>query len=158
MARQYRSICAQAGRRLMEQRGWFWVADDGREPLALWRDSLLGMRCNLVSQHVATDDKIDALVREMDAAHGTAEFGTGSSIRGHDRRGAVSVCRRARFLGETGPHRGRGARERRAPTRARRGGACDVDDDIGTAAFSSSASRAALHAENQSQASARAQR
>jgi hypothetical protein len=35
------------------------------------------MRGNAVAQSLATDDEMSALVREMDAAHGTVEFGVG---------------------------------------------------------------------------------
>jgi ubiquinone/menaquinone biosynthesis C-methylase UbiE len=79
VARQYRRICEQADLRWIEQRGWFWAADP-RELLAWYRDILLSMRANLVAQSLAREDEIDALAQEMDAAHGTAEFGAASLV------------------------------------------------------------------------------
>jgi ubiquinone/menaquinone biosynthesis C-methylase UbiE len=79
VAWQYRQICQQAGLRFIEQRGWFW-ANDPRELLAWYRDNLLGMRDNLVAADLATDEEVNALVREMDASHETVEFGASNLV------------------------------------------------------------------------------
>jgi ubiquinone/menaquinone biosynthesis C-methylase UbiE len=74
VGQRYREICERADVRLVEQRGWF-LANDPRELLALYRDVLLSMRGNLVAQGLAQDEEIDALVQEMDAAQDAVEFG-----------------------------------------------------------------------------------
>jgi hypothetical protein len=76
VARQYRRVCEQADLRLIEQRGGFIVFDDPGEGLASYRDTFLSMRGNLVAENLATDEEIDALARELDAARETVEFAT----------------------------------------------------------------------------------
>jgi SAM-dependent methyltransferase len=80
VARQYHRICELADLRVIEQRGWFRVlstgtSEDPGEDLALYRDTLLGMQCNLVAENLATDQEVEALAREMDAARATVESG-----------------------------------------------------------------------------------
>jgi ubiquinone/menaquinone biosynthesis C-methylase UbiE len=76
MARRYGPICEEAGLRVIEQRGRFRVSDDPGEELVIYRDVLVNMRSNLLAQGLATDEEINALVREMDAARATVTFGT----------------------------------------------------------------------------------
>jgi SAM-dependent methyltransferase len=76
VARQYQRICEQADLRLIEQRGAFIGFDDPGDGVAAYRDFWLSMRGNLVAEHLATDEEIDALARELDAARGTVEFAT----------------------------------------------------------------------------------
>jgi ubiquinone/menaquinone biosynthesis C-methylase UbiE len=77
MARRYGPICEQAGLRVIEQRGRFRVADDPGEELVSYRDVLVNMRSNLLAQGLASEEEINALVQEMDAARVTVTFGTG---------------------------------------------------------------------------------
>jgi ubiquinone/menaquinone biosynthesis C-methylase UbiE len=77
VARHYRAVCEAAGLRLVSQRGWFAVAQDPRDHLALYRDILLSMRGTLVAQSLATDEEIETLAQEMDAARTeNVQFGT----------------------------------------------------------------------------------
>jgi ubiquinone/menaquinone biosynthesis C-methylase UbiE len=75
VAQQYRRLCEEANLRLIEQRGWFWVADDPGDLLALYRDAFVSMRPSLVAENLTTDEEINALVRETDTARCTTEFG-----------------------------------------------------------------------------------
>jgi ubiquinone/menaquinone biosynthesis C-methylase UbiE len=68
VARDYRGICEQAGLHLVSQRGWFAVAGDGREYVALYRDILLSMHDTIVSVGLSSDEEIEGLVREMETA------------------------------------------------------------------------------------------
>jgi hypothetical protein len=52
------------------------VAHDPRDYLALYRDILLRMRSNLLALRLTTEDDIEALVQEMEAARDTVQFGT----------------------------------------------------------------------------------
>lgn len=76
VARRYRTLCTEAGLRLVEQRGWFGVAQDPRDYLALYRDTLRGMGGNLVAEGLETEQGIAALMQEMDAAREAVRFGT----------------------------------------------------------------------------------
>jgi ubiquinone/menaquinone biosynthesis C-methylase UbiE len=76
VARQYRALCVEAGLRLVHQRGWFGVADDPRDYLALYRDILLSMRHTLVAQGLTTEEDIDVLAQEMETAREAVRFGT----------------------------------------------------------------------------------
>jgi ubiquinone/menaquinone biosynthesis C-methylase UbiE len=85
VARRYQQICEQADLRVIEQRGWFRVLCTGTsydpgEHLALYRDVVLSMRSNLVAENLATDEEVEALAREMDAAQGTVESGVAHLI------------------------------------------------------------------------------
>jgi hypothetical protein len=62
VARKYRWLCESADLRVIEQRGWFLVANDLRVIRAWYRDILLSRRDNLVVQRLAREDEIDALV------------------------------------------------------------------------------------------------
>ncbi len=65
-ARRYPALCAAAGLHLLNQQGDFSVGDP--QMLAFVRDTLLAARSSVVAYGLATDDEIDRLVEEMDAA------------------------------------------------------------------------------------------
>jgi hypothetical protein len=46
----------------------------------LYRDVVLGMQSNLVAENLATDEEVEALAREMEAARGTVESGVAHLI------------------------------------------------------------------------------
>jgi ubiquinone/menaquinone biosynthesis C-methylase UbiE len=80
VTRHYRALCAQAGLRLVEQRGWFMVAPDPGDLVTQYRDLLLSMCGNLVACGLATEEEIAALAREMDAARDAVQFVAASLV------------------------------------------------------------------------------
>ena len=76
VALHYADLCAEAGLRLREQRGWLAIAEEAATMLAHYRDILLSMRDSLVTLEVASEADIDALAQEMEVALPVVRFGT----------------------------------------------------------------------------------
>jgi SAM-dependent methyltransferase len=68
VARTYQTLCEQAGLRLLGQRGWFGVARDPGNYVALYQEIFASMRISLVAMDLSTEEELRALRQEMDSA------------------------------------------------------------------------------------------